>query len=438
VGDFTMPSLGADMEAGKVVEWLVAPGDHVRRGDIVAVVETEKSTIEVEVFEEGTVEELVVAVGARVPVGAVLARLRSDAGAPPSAAPSTPVSAPSPVAPTPESPPTSPSVARAPSRRGLVESPLVRHLAHERGVDLTALSGTGPGGVVTRADVEHASARPRPSATSGRVRSSPFARRLAREAGVDLTALAGSGPGASVVAADVRRARAAPPSTPADDRQLAMRRAIGSLMARSKREVPHYYLESEIDVGPALAWLEEANERRSIAERLIPSVLLFKATARAVARVPEMNGFYRDGEFTAVAAVHLGLAISQRGGGLIAPAIHDVEMLSLDDLMARVKDLVARTRTGRLRSSEMSDSTMTVTNLGDLGVDSVLGVIYPPQVALVGFGRIRERPWVVDGDVRARASVIATLAADHRVSDGLRGAHFLAEIDRLLQDPGGL
>ena len=433
-----MPSLGADMDAGTVTHWLVKPGDAVQRGDIVAVVQTDKSDIEVEIFENGTIDELVVPEGERVPVGAVLARVRSvtSAGGRP-LAPEPPAAAPVAVA------VAAPTGASSATHGPVVESPLVRHLAESLGVDLAIVTGSGLGGSVTRADVERAAKAPRKeTARSGtgerRAPSSPYARRLAEELGVDLDVVTGTGPGGSVVERDVRRATpvtAPAPRPTSEDRQRAMQRTIGALMARSKREVPHYYLGTTIDLSAAAAWLEEANLERPVAQRLVMATLLFKATARAVARVPEMNGFYVDGQFTPSASVHLGIAISQRSGGLIAPAIHDAERLSLDELMSRVKDLVMRARTGVLRSSEMSDPTITVTSLGDLGVDSVLGVIYPPQVAMVGFGRVREQPWAQAGQLDVRPCVVATLSGDHRVSDGMRGSHFLTEIDHLLQEP---
>jgi pyruvate dehydrogenase E2 component (dihydrolipoamide acetyltransferase) len=209
-------------------------------------------------------------------------------------------------------------------------------------------------------------------------------------------------------------------------------------MARSKREIPHYYLSTTIDMRKATEWLERVNAGRSITDRIVMPVLLLKATARAVATVPEMNGFMVDGQFKASAAVQVGVAISLRGGGVIAPAIHDTATLGLDELMVALRDLVTRARVGRLRSSEMSDPTITVTNLGDLGVDQVFGVIYPPQVALVGFGKVAERPWAEGGLLGARPTVTATLAADHRVSDGHRGGFFLYTIDHLLQAPEDL
>jgi pyruvate dehydrogenase E2 component (dihydrolipoamide acetyltransferase) len=219
------------------------------------------------------------------------------------------------------------------------------------------------------------------------------------------------------------------------ERAAAMRLAIGTLMARSKREIPHYYLQTQIDMSRALSWLAEENLARPVAGRLLPSVLFLSAVAGAVAATPAMNGFWIDDEFSPAAGVHLGVAISLRSGGLIAPALHDADGKSLDELMSGLRDLVARARSGRLRSSEMSDSTITVTNLGEQGVDLVHGVIYPPQVALVGFGGIHERPWAEAGMIGARQVVITTLAADHRASDGHAGSRFLTLIDHRLQEP---
>ncbi|MHB1570903.1 MAG: 2-oxo acid dehydrogenase subunit E2, partial [Solirubrobacteraceae bacterium] len=265
--------------------------------------------------------------------------------------------------------------------------------------------------------------------------------------------VAGTGPGGAIIRADVERAAAesaAPPAPPrapstppvsepaAPTRQQSMREAIGALMARSKREIPHYYLQLEIDLSAARQWLHEANLARPVQRRLLASALLLSAVAHATAETPEMNGFWIDGEFHPGSGVHLGVAISLRGGGLIAPALHDADLKTVDEIMDGVRDLVARARSGRLRGSEMSDPTITVTNLGDRGVDLVHGVIYPPQVALVGFGAVRERPWAVDGMLGVRPTVIVTLAADHRSSDGHAGARFLSLIDHHLRKPEAL
>jgi pyruvate dehydrogenase E2 component (dihydrolipoamide acetyltransferase) len=217
-----------------------------------------------------------------------------------------------------------------------------------------------------------------------------------------------------------------------------MRAAIAAAMGRSKREIPHYYLSHTIDVGAAQDWLAAANAPRAPADRLLMGALFVKAVAKAAREFPELNGFHADGRFQPSRAVHVGVAIAIRGGGLAAPAIHDTADLTLADLMAKMRDLVARVRAGRFRSSEIADSTITVTSLGDRGVEAVWGVIYPPQVAIVGFGRIVVRPWIMEGAVAARPTVCVTLAADHRVSDGHKGALFLERIGQLLAEPASL
>jgi pyruvate dehydrogenase E2 component (dihydrolipoamide acetyltransferase) len=222
------------------------------------------------------------------------------------------------------------------------------------------------------------------------------------------------------------------------ERIAAMRKVIAAAMSRSKREIPHYYLGTEIDMSSAMAWLREVNLKRPVSERLLYSVMLLKATALGVKRVPEINGFWIDGAPRRSDDIHVGVAISMRGGGLIAPAIHDVDKKSLDEIMKNLRDLVQRVRAGVLRSSEIADATITVTSLGEEGVETVFGIIYPPQVALVGFGKVVERPWAKDGMIGAHPIIRATLAADHRASDGHRGALFLAAIDRLLQEPDKL
>ncbi|MFG2302546.1 dihydrolipoamide acetyltransferase family protein [Actinacidiphila glaucinigra] len=441
--EFTMPSLGADMDEGLVQEWLVRPGQHVDRGDVVAVIETAKSTIEAECFHSGTVERLLVEPGTTVPVGTALAVIGADrpqrrtARQPRSARPSHPPSAePAPAGRphgTPGTPQERPDAVGEP-----VATPLVRALADERGLDLARLHGSGPGGRVTKADVEHAAPAPAPAP---RVHASPLARRLAEELKVRLEDVPGTGRNGVVRASDVRKAAGAPAPQPDTnrtrrrERPAAMRRTTGDLMARSKREIPHYYLSTSIDLGGALGWMREQNRSRPASRRLVPAALLLKAAATAAQRVPELNGYWQEGAFVAGSGVHLGVAISLRDGGLLVPALHDADTLSLADLMTALKDLVDRARTGRLRASETTGATITVTNLGDQGVESVFGVIYPPQVALVGFGAVVERPCAVDGLIGVRPAVTATLSADHRATDGATGGRYLTTVDRLLQRP---
>jgi pyruvate dehydrogenase E2 component (dihydrolipoamide acetyltransferase) len=267
---------------------------------------------------------------------------------------------------------------------------------------------------------------------------SPAARQRARELNVDLEKLAGSGPHGAVTVEDVQKAAAAVHAAAAPapaDRYAEMRKAIAAAMSRSKREIPHYYLSETIPMQRAAEWLARENEKRPVTERILMGALQLKAVALALAKAPELNGFWRDGAFQAATGVHIGVAISIRQGGLIPPAIHDVDKLSLTELMQRLSDLVARARAGSLRSSEMSDPTITVTNLGETGVEAVFGVIYPPQVALVGFGRMETRPWSEDGKLFTAPLVTASLSADHRASNGIRGARFLAELRERLQHP---
>jgi pyruvate dehydrogenase E2 component (dihydrolipoamide acetyltransferase) len=401
--DFRMPSLGADMDVGRVVAWLVAAGDRVRRGDVIVEVETDKGTFEIESPHDGTVEAIVVPQGTRVPVGTILAAFRSAAGE----APITPAAP----------PPGEGRVAGGPPETGTpsAEAPRV------------------PG--------------PTP-ALPQRARVSPLARRIAAERGVDLAQLTGSGAGGAITRADVERAAAGTPRAPAaeagpepaagPDIQAGMRRAIAAAVSRSKREIPHYYLSSEIDLARAMAWLEWENRQRSVEERLLPVALLVKAVATALRRSPALNGFWEEGRFRPGQGIHVGCAISLRDGGLIAPAVHDTDRKSVTELMAALRDLVQRARSGGLRGSEVTDATITVTNLGDQGATAVFGIVYPPQVAIVGFGRIGERPWAEQGMLTVRPAVTVTLAADHRATDGHYGALFLDEVGRLLQTPEAL
>jgi pyruvate dehydrogenase E2 component (dihydrolipoamide acetyltransferase) len=454
-----MPSLGADMERGKLVEWLVTPGDYVHRGDVMATVDTEKTVMEVESFEDGVIAELLAAPGETLAVGAPMARITptpATVTAPPVAAPAGTPAAPAEVGVEREhtSPPPG---AGAPSA-----TPPVRRLARGLGLDLTRITGTGRGGHITRTDVERAASRQRPDAGSVRpVRISPRARRLAGELGVDQTTVAGTGPRGAVTGEDVLRAvrgnapadveshagasrgprpATAPAPAPPDTGQRAtgLRRRIGALMSRSKKTIPHYYLGTTVDLQAAVAWMHAVNAQRPVSARLVPAALLLKACALAARQVPEVNGFYTEARFRPSQAVHLGVAVALREGGLVAPAIHDADTLTVDQLMERLRDVVTRARAGRLRRAEIADPTLTVTALGDLGVDTVYGVIYPPQVALVGFGRVRERPWAQDGMLTVRQAVTATLSADHRVSDGLRGGRFLDLVDEMLQRPEDL
>lgn len=384
-----MPILTADMSAGTLIAWRKKPGDPIARGDIVAEVETDKGLIDIEAFAAGVLEKILVQPGATVPTGTVLAIIDDGRG---TAAPEPHVT---PATSAPRVPERVAAAAPAPVLPGRLRiSPLARKLAAQLGIDPATVPGTGPGGAIRQEDVERA--------------------------------------------AKARAAPAAAMSPSALDRQARLRQTIGAAMARSKREAPHYYLGAAIDMHRATAWLTEENLKRPVPDRLLYGILLIKAVALALREVPELNATWRGAEVVPSAAIHVGVAISLRGGGLVAPALHDADRQSIGDLMRNFRDLVRRARGGGLKSSELSDPTITVTSLGEQGVDTVYGVIFPPQVAIVGFGKVLERPWVVDGQVVARPVIMGTLSADHRVSDGHRGGLFLAAVDRMLQDPSRL
>ncbi|MEV0494396.1 dihydrolipoamide acetyltransferase family protein [Streptomyces atratus] len=447
MAEFTMPSLGADMDEGTLVEWLVSPGDTVAKGDVVAVVETAKSTIEVECFDSGTVGTLLVRPGTIVPVGAPMAVIG------PAAEPSAHTVAQQPAGPAPGPHPA--SVRAAAPADEVVSTPLVRHLAQKNDIDLSTVHGSGKGGRITRADVERTASRP-----PLRVQASPLARRLAQSLDVDLGRVRGTGRNGTVRADDVRAAAgraprtlgrrppaAGAPATPRDrpsvrtgpsapsTREPAARSAISALMTRANRDIPHYYLSTTIDLAAATTWMLNRNANSPVGERLVPAALLLKSVALAARQVPELNGHWTDDEFVPANEVRLGVAVSLRGGGLAAPALANADSMLLPELMETLRDLVSRARRGRLRASETADPTLTVTNLGDQGVETVFGVIYPPQVALVGLGCVIEHPVAVDGMLTVHPTVTATLSADHRASDGATGARFLTALDRLLQRP---
>ena len=400
--EFRMPSLGADMEAGTLVEWLIKPGDVVKRGQVVAVVETQKGAIEIETFQAGRIDKVLVDLHSKVPVGTPLALILAEGEEKPAVA--TAVPPPAAVAPTAapslERPPMAPARPVSPVRPrvapGTQVSPAARRLAQERGIDLSTITGSGPDGAITYVDVERGAAE--------------------------------------VVAPSVPVAPAERKRAPTLD-LAAMRVAIAAAMARSKREIPHYYLEHQVEVTACERWLAEKNATLPPEGRLLFGALPIKAVALAIRRFPAFNGFYRDNKFAPSPAVHVGVAISIRGGGLAAPALHDVDQLPLDELMRQMRDLIQRTRAGRIRGSEMSDPTITVSSLGERGVETLYGIIYPPQVAIIGIGKAVVRPWVIDGAIGPRSVITMTLSGDHRVTDGHAGALFLAEIGKLLGEP---
>ncbi len=427
---FAMPSLGADMTEGRITEWLVQPGDHVERGQIVVIVETDKSDIEVEVFEPATVAELLVGEGDLVPVGAPIARfdgavsgtVAHETVPPPRAATSTTVHVEAAL----------PSETPNPTANQ-VTSPMIRHLADELHVDTNRIRGTGPGGRVHRDDVEAAAGEP------NRRRITPRARRLMSERGIDPGRFATLGyvTGDDVLELPIESdgSRDAEPSHDRPTKAETMRRHIADLMSRSWAEIPHFHLARRLDLRLMSDRLTEANGQRAIADRVVPGALLLCAAAQAAAKVPACNGWWRDGGFQPADEVRLGVVLSLRSGGILVPTIDQADGLTSVEMMQRLAELVQRARQGRLRASDMGEATITVTNLGDLGADSVAGVIHPPQVALVGFGAVHDAVVASDGLPTVHPTVDASLAGDHRAIDGLTGSRYLAQLQTLLDGP---
>jgi pyruvate dehydrogenase E2 component (dihydrolipoamide acetyltransferase) len=398
---FNMPSLGADMEAGTLVEWLKQPGDRVERGEAIAVVETQKGAIEIETYQPGTLREILVEIGQKVPVGQPLAMIDLDADKPEAVAPSAPE--PAPARPSEAAPP---SLTLPPEKPavGLGRfSPASLRRAQELGLDLAAFR-PGPDGIIGLREVEAAVGAP-PETIREKPLAPPAERPSAR--GIDLD---------------------------------EMRKAIAAAMARSSREIPHYYVSSTLDVSIFMAWLANENASRELPLRLLYAAPLIKAVALALRAVPSLNGHYSEDGFQPAERVHLGIAIAiaMRGGGLVAPALLDADMRTPEQIMAALNDLVARVRGGRLRSAELAAGTATLTNLGEHSADTVQPIIYPPQVAIIGCGQIRERAWAEDDALSARPSLTVTVGGDHRVSDGRRAVQFLNRLDELLRQPRAL
>lgn len=380
---FVMPSLGADMDAGTLVEMMKEPGDAVHRGDIIAAVETQKGVIEIEVFEDGVLGDWLVQLGTKVPVGMALADIHGE-GDPPT-----------PEIPQPTEPTPPPVIPEAPQP----QDPMPDLVPPEE---------------------------PPPSMPPEiqRLRITPAARRKAQQSGIDL----GQFPaGKTIGLSDLGQPLPSPLS--------AMRQAIAASMTRSKREIPHYYLSQTIDLMAADTFVTTQNRDRPPEARLLMPALFIKAIANALQKFPELNGFFENSSYTHSAATHVGLAINLRGGGLVAPAIHDADTLPLDAVMTTMRDLITRVKAGRFRARELSDPTITLTSLGDRGVETIYGVIFPPQVAIIGIGTPNIRPWVNGHQLEPRLSATVTLSADHRVSDGHRGAQFLNSLNKHLQKP---
>ena len=452
--EFKMPSLGADMTEGTLTAWNVEVGDTVEDGDVICEVETNKGDIDVEIWESGTVRELRAESGNKLPVGEVLAVVeiadeeQEERPKKPKEEQKRPTEQPkkrpSDDKRQPRAKISDPADMRVPE--GIVATPAARRRSAELGLDLESIPGSGVMGSVTADDVEWAHRQREQSQEQQRPkeehhrRVTPVARRMARKEGVDLDELEGSGPQGAIRREDVEATLEGrkPQRREPDERREGkegMRKAIATAMARSKREIPHYYLHETVPMARPTEWVSDYNADRPPSERLLVGVLVLKAVALACREFPEMNGLFEEDSFRRSDDINPGFAISMRQGGVIPPAVHNADEKSVSELMDDVRNLVERVRRGKLRSSEVTDATITLTSLGELGVEAVYGVIYPPQVAIVGVGRITEQVFAEDKMIGTRPTTTMTLAGDHRVSDGIAGARFLSTIAELLQHP---
>ena len=377
--EFTMPSLGADMADGTLIEWRVKPGDKVNRGDIIADVDTQKGLIEIEVFDEGTIDQLVINEGEKVSVGTVMAKIL-----PFGETVSDKKETVEPVKQVKKE-----SVLKSHERKKI--SPLAKKILEEKGIDITTVTGTGPDGSIVKKDVERV------------LETQKQPQEVGQKDKVELIS-------------------------------EGIRSATASAMSKSNSEIPHFYLETKIDLSKALKWLKETNKQRELKDRLLPVVMLIKAVAKAIIEVPEVNAYWENG-LHLKDTINIGFAVSLRKGGVVIPAIHDAEQKSPAELMTLLTDLIPRAKALKLKSSELSESTITLTSMGEGNVDKVFGVVYPPQVAIIGFGSITEEAWAEDDAISARSVIHATLAADHRAIDGYLGGKFLSAIKKNLQNP---
>lgn len=388
--EFQMPSLGADMEAGTLVEWRKKPGETVKRGDIIAEVETQKGLIEIEVFDEGVISELLIKEGAKVPVGTIMALINPSGGALETKETTTEKTAIK-IQPTEEK-----IIEKAAGEkfeeRHIKASPLAKRIAAENNIDLSQLQGTGEDGAITKEDVENAIAQ---------------------------------------------KEKIAKPEGKTPLQLEAIRLAVAAAVSKSNKEIPHYYLEKKIDMTKSLTWLREANSKRPIQKRLLPAALIIKATAKSLVDFPNLNAIWDNG-LQLKKEINIGFVVSLRGGGVIVPTIHNANTKTIDEIMEALNDIIPRARAMKLRSSDLTDTTISITSLGEGGADMVFGVIYPPQVAIVGFGGSSQQPFVENGMLGIRPVFTATLAGDHRATDGLTGSDFLSTLNNYLQNPESL
>ncbi len=472
-----MPALSPTMTEGNLAKWHKNEGDDVRPGDVIAEIETDKATMEVEAADEGTLGKIVVPEGTEgVKVNDVIALLLgegedkaaladADVSAGGAGAPQPPEQAPATLPAQTAKPASPPAVARG---NGHAATPLARRMAAEAGLDLAALAGSGPHGKVVKADIEaalggtaaQASRATQPAVaahaatgTEGRIFASPLARRMAREASLDLSAIPGSGPGGRVIRLDVARAmkegatrtapRVAPaPGAPAapvgdapyeDVRVSQMRKIIAERLSESKRTIPHYYVTVDCEIDALLAARTQLNARPDH-EKLSVNDFVILAVARALAQHPQVNSIWQGSTIRRYKRVDVAVAVALPEG-LITPLIKDATSKSIDAISAEMKALAERARAGKLTPEEYQGGAFSISNLGMFGVKQFDAVINPPHSGILAIGAGEQRPVVKNGQLSVATVMTITLSADHRVVDGATGAQFIATVKRYIEAP---
>jgi len=437
--EIVMPKLSDTMEEGTILRWLKRPGDEVARGDVLAEVETDKADMELEAAAAGVLQEIKVQEGQTAAVGAVLALVEEGGNGAP-AGDSAKRGRPQEAAPASNdettSPPSEPAGRSAPRQAAEAKSTPARNTA----------AGAKADASVPRA------AEPAPEETSA-VKATPAARQLASERGVDLRAVHGSGPGGRIVSDDVahadggsreQRARAPRPAEPrgepaqevvAGRQELSrMRQSIARRMSEAFREIPHFYVTAEIDMTEAARLKDALAKNEVFVTSVTYTHMVLKATALALKRHPRLNASYRDDAIELKGEINLGMAVAVEDG-LIVPVLRAADVRPLDEIASEARRLVEQARRGRFAKEDLSGGTFTVSNMGMLDVEEFAAVINPPQAAILAVGAVKERAVVRDGAIVARPTMRVTVSCDHRIIDGVVAGRFLEELKRLLENP---
>ncbi len=427
-----MPRLSDTMTEGTVSTWTKAVGDRIEKGDVIAEIETDKATMELEAYDAGVLEQILVGVGTTVPIGEVIAMIGDGSGTAATAAPTAPAAAAAPAVPAAEPAPAAPAAAptpappaAAPNGKHPLASPLARSIARDAGLDLTTVTGSGPGGRIVRADVQHA---------------------IAALAGSGSAGAATSKPSTSTSAPTLSPAPALQLQTGPDDEEIPLnnvRKITARRLVESMQQAPHFYVTSVVAADELVAARARINEGLAalaaghdgaVATKISVNDLVVKAVAIALRAHPDVNVSFGGDKLIRHRRVHVGVAVALPDG-LIVPVIRDADTKTVTQISAETRDLASRARAGKLKPDEFTGSTFSVSNLGMFGADQFTAVINPPEAAILAVGATKQEPVVRDGQIVVGYTMAITLSVDHRALDGATGAKFLADLTALLENP---